>query len=195
MPQQDGATLMYGPYEDVKPYTSDMITITFESPKPLAKAVKLERDIWVSHWGATASFEERYDLQNFGTRLTGNSFSRMEYNKRAEKYNLNIASLKRLDFVLPPFVRDPYYTDLVGNVSTSHFRRDESLSLLQVRPRFPVFGGWHYNFTLGWNADLKHFVKMIAPERYLLKLPLVDGPGDVSYNQVTINIMLPEGAQ
>lgn len=193
--KKDGAALIYGPYDDVKPYSFDELAIKYENPKPMMKAVKLQRDIWVSHWGASVSFEESYQLHNTGTKLKDNSFSRLEYSKRSPKYNLNIAACRNVDIKLPPFAREPYFTDLVGNVSTSNFRQSESESLLQLRPRYPVFGGWNYNFTIGWSADLKHFTKKIGADQYLLKVPLLEGPEDIAYDEVVINIVLPEGAQ
>lgn len=193
--KKEGAHLVYGPFEDVAPYSSEELMLKYENPKPMIKGAKLQRDIWVSHWGSTLSFEETYQLQNAGTKLKDNSFSRLEYNRRSSKYNLNIAALRNIDIKLPPFAREPFFTDLVGNVSTSNFRQSVSESLLQLRPRFPVFGGWNYNFTIGWSADLKHFTKLVGPDQYLLKVPLLEGPVDIAYDNVTVNIILPEGAK
>lgn len=193
--KKDGNTLVYGPYSDIEPYSSEELLIKYENPKPLVKGAKLQRDVWVSHWGASVSFEEAYELQNFGTKLKDNSFSRLEYNRRSQKYNLNVAACREVEIKLPPFAREPFYTDLVGNVSTSHFRQSPSESILRLRPRYPVFGGWNYNFTIGWSADLKYFSKLIGPEKYLLKVPLIEGPEDIFYDDVEINIILPEGAK
>ncbi|KAF5097725.1 hypothetical protein D0Z03_001344 [Geotrichum reessii] len=171
------------------------LQIKFENPKPLVKGTKLQRDIWISHWGSTASFEEFYQLQNPGTKLKDNSFSRLDYARRSNTYNLNVAATRIIDIKLPPYAREPYYTDLVGNVSTSNFRQDSTESVLQLKPRYPIFGGWNYNFTIGWNVDLKHFARVIGEDRYLLKLPLLEGPEDIAYDEVVINIVLPEGSQ
>lgn len=193
--KKEGPSLIYGPFANVEPYASQDILIKYENPKPVVKAAKLQRDVWVSHWGASVSFEETYELQNSGTKLKDNSFSRLDYTRRSAKYNLNVAASRQIDIKLPPFAREPYFTDLVGNVSTSHFRQSEKESLLQLRPRFPVFGGWNYNFTIGWSTDLKHFSRVIGEDQYLLKIPLVEGPEDIAYDDVVINIVLPEGAQ
>lgn len=193
--RKEGTSLIYGPYEDVDPYSSEELLIKYENPKPMIKSVKLQRDIWVSHWGASVSFEETYELHNSGTKLKDNSFSRLEYNRRSSSYNLNVAACRIVDIKLPPFAREPFFTDLVGNVSTSNFRQSESESLLQLKPRYPVFGGWNYNFTIGWSADIKYFTKLIGANQYLLKVPLLEGPEDIAYDEVTINIVLPEGAQ
>lgn len=194
-PTIEGTTLKYGPFEDVAPYASEELQIKFENPKPLLKATKLQRDIWISHWGSTASFEEFYQMHNPGTKLKDNSFSRLDYARRTNSYNLNVAATRNIDIKLPPYAREPYYTDLVGNVSTSNFRQESTGSLLQLRSRYPIFGGWNYNFTIGWNVDLKFFSRVVGEDRYLLKLPLLEGPEDISYDEVVINIILPEGSQ
>lgn len=193
-PEKEDLYLVYGPYENVEAFTSEELLVKYENPKPILKAEKLERDIWISHWGGSASFEETYQLHNPGTKLIDNSFSRVEYAKRVTAYNLNVAAVRAIDVKLPPFAREPYFTDLVGNVSTSNFRQNKKESLLSLRPRYPVFGGWNYNFTIGWSADLKYFNKVIGKDKYLLKLPLLEGPEDISYSEVVVNIILPEGA-
>lgn len=205
-PAVDRGTMTYGPFNDTEPYTTSPFVIRYEYPAPIVKTIKLERDIWISHWGASASFEESYQLHHIGTKLKDNKFSRLEYMKRPTgKYNLNIATFKGVEISLPPNARDLYYTDLVGNVSTSHFRVDDydssdedeaasAKSSLILKPRYPLFGGWNYNFTIGWSTDLSNYLRSLGNEKYLLKVPLIQGPEDMAYDDVIVNIILPEGA-
>lgn len=183
----------YGPYKDVEPYSSKPVKIRFENPKPMAKASKLIRDVWVSHWAQSVSFEETYWIHNFGTKLK-DSFSRLKYQMGQSQFNLNIAALKELNFPLKPKARDAYYTDLVGNVSTSNFRSNSRSSVFTVRPRYPVFGGWNYNFTVGWSLDLDNYVRDVGDDQYLLKVPFVEGPADIYYDEIDFRVVLPEGA-
>ena len=46
---------------------------------------------------------------------------------------------------------DVYYRDLIGNISTSNLRADYSVgeSVLELQPRFPMFGGWRNHYTIG----------------------------------------------
>ena len=45
-----------------------------------------------------------------------------------------------------------YYRDEIGNISTSNmFSHDEAVDL-ELRPRFPLFGGWQTRFYIGYNV-------------------------------------------
>ncbi|VVT49039.1 uncharacterized protein SAPINGB_P002074 [Magnusiomyces paraingens] len=192
-PTVNEGVLVYGPFDNVPPYTSNSFIVQYEYPRAVVKTVQLQRDIWISHWGSTASFVETYQFHHFGTKLK-EGFSRLGYMQRATSYNLNVASYKGIEIHLPEKAREPFYTDLVGNVSTSSFSQQEDHTSLVLRPRYPLFGGWNYNFTIGWSVDLAEYVKTLGPDKYLLRVPLLEGPGEMSYDEVIVNLILPEGA-
>lgn len=192
-PQANGPVYQYGPYTELSPFAVKPLNIRYENPLPLIKATKLDRDIWISHWAQSMSVEETFWVKHIGTKLR-DGFSRLDYRRGLSSFNLNYAAIKELVFGLKPDAREVYFTDLVGNVSTSHFRTESQGSMLSIRPRYPVFGGWNYNFTVGWTYDLNNFVKSIGDDRYLLKVPLLESPKDISYDEVTVRIILPEGA-
>ncbi|CAN6630847.1 dolichyl-diphosphooligosaccharide--protein glycosyltransferase subunit 1 [Trichomonascus vanleenenianus] len=194
IPEVNGAMVKYGPYKAIGPYSANPIKIRFENPLALVKTTKLDRDVWVSHWGNSISFEETYWLTNFGTKLK-DSFSRLRFQRPQSKFTLNVAALKELAIKVGPNAREPYYTDLVGNVSTSRFRNSDGGSLFEIKPRYPVFGGWNYNYTIGWSQDLDRYVKEIDSDVYLLKVPFIEGPDNMYYDEVNISIILPQGAQ
>lgn len=185
----------FEPVKDIMPFTNREIELLYENPRPLIKTVKIDRDIWVSHWGNSVSFEETYWLRNVGTKLK-DTFSRLQLMRAAQtpKYDLNTAALKVLPITLPPNARDAYFTDLVGNVSTSSFLSTPKSSKFDVRPRYPIFGGWNYNFTIGWSHDLSTFVRSLGSDKFILKVPLLDGPVDMLYDEVNLKIILPQGA-
>ncbi len=93
---------------------------------------------------------------------------------------------------------DPYFTDDIGNVSTSRFRPGKKENLLELKPRYPVFGTWKYSFRVGWNADLSSYLrKLAAGDTYILKVPFLEGPRapeGISYARMNLRIILPEGA-
>jgi oligosaccharyltransferase complex subunit alpha (ribophorin I) len=69
---------------------------------------------------------------------------------------------------LPEQAGDVYYRDLIGNISTSHFRRNfgSGESILELTPRFPMFGGWRNHFTIGYNlpsAEVRFFWGFLKP--------------------------------
>lgn len=198
IPEVDGKFLKYGPYKGIPAYTTSPLIVKYEFPRPVVKTAKLERDVWISHWGATISFEEYYEIHHFGTRLQ-DGFSRLDYVRPQNSYNLNMAAVKSFEISLPEDVRGVYFTDLVGNVSTSTLvaAHDDTTSLI-LKPRYPLFGGWNYNFTIGWSVDLSEYLMQPDvtndPETYILRVPLIDGPVEMPYDEVVINIVLPEGA-
>lgn len=167
-------------------------TFTFMKNKPLTFVNYLKRDLWVSHWSSALQLEEYYEVTNHGAKLD-KGFSRGEYLSKqiALKQHHSISAF-RIPFDQSKDIQEGsiYYVDKVGNVSTSQFYNDE----LIVRPRFPLFGGWNYNFTIGWNYDLKQFLKQENDE-YILSAHILDGIRDATYSNVSFNIYLPEGAE
>ncbi|PKY02946.1 putative oligosaccharyl transferase subunit [Aspergillus campestris IBT 28561] len=199
-PERQGTTYTYGPYDTAKvaPGTAYPVSVRYEFTKPVITASLLERDLEVSHWGGNLATEERYWLRNNGSHLV-NQFSRVEWTVSSFQQQPSSA-IRELTFPLKPGSVDPYFTDDIGNVSTSRYRpgkarRDASLEL---RPRFPIFGGWNYSFRIGWNNNLASFLRQgPAADTYVLKVPFLEGPKvpeGVQYDQVVVRVILPEGA-
>lgn len=45
-----------------------------------------------------------------------------------------------------------YYRDEIGNISTSNLRQEDDGDVsLELRPRFPLFGGWKTHYVVGYN--------------------------------------------
>ena len=93
---------------------------------------------------------------------------------------------------------NPYFTDEIGNISTSRFRSNSREANLELKPRYPVFGRWNFPFRIGWDANLKYFLrKTKGGDSYVLKVPLLEGPKQtegVSYEKIEVRVILPEGA-
>lgn len=150
----------------------------------------------MSHWGGNVAFEERYTLYHRGANLTS-LFNRVKWQQQ-QHFNPNSYALSDLTFPLAPSSLDPYYYDVIGNVSTSRFRPGKRESLLVTKPRYPIFGGWKYPFTIGWNADAKNFLRKAADGGFVLNVPFLDGPKQaegVEYENVVVRVILPEGAE
>ncbi|KAL8626957.1 hypothetical protein Q9189_007345 [Teloschistes chrysophthalmus] len=203
-PDRQGSTFTYGPYNDLVPAgASEEASVRYEFTKPLIYATHLERDIEVSHWGGNLAIEERYWLTNQGANLKEN-FNRVQW-AATQYYNPPTSALRELKVPLKAGSMNPYFTDDIGNVSTSRFRTSSpkkgAEALLELKPRYPVFGGWKYSFRIGWDADLKAFLRKLdnTPEGgHVLKVPFLEGPkmGEgVSYRKVEVKVVLPEGAR
>ncbi|KAI9833100.1 MAG: dolichyl-diphosphooligosaccharide--protein glycosyltransferase subunit 1 [Phylliscum demangeonii] len=196
-PQRQGSTFTYGPYANVPAGAQEAVRVRYEFTKPLMHATLLERDVEVSHWGGNLATEERYWLVNNGAHLATH-FSRAAWVQSAY-YNPSTSALKELKILLQPGVSDPYFTDEIGNVSTSHFRANLREASLEIKPRYPIFGGWKYSFRVGWNADLKSYLRKVATgDTYVLKVPFMEGPRQpegIEYEKVVVRVVLPEGAR
>lgn len=198
-PERQGSSFTYGTYDTGKipPGTTYPIQVRYEFTKPILACSLLERDIEVSHWGGNLATEERYWLRNDAARLA-NHFSRVIWATQSY-YNAPTSALKELKIPLRQGSVDPYFTDDIGNVSTSRYRpgimKD---ALLELKPRYPVFGGWKYSFRIGWNNALSGFLrKLKSGDTFVLNVPFIEGPKmpeGVQYDRVEVRAILPEGA-
>lgn len=112
--------------------------------------------------------------------------------------------LPGLTLHLPAGIRDVYYYDLVGNVSTSKLRTTPSVpkgsqsnqySVLELKPRYPLMGGWNYSFTLGWDSPLADSAGWDQKSgKWIVAVPVMTLiPGTV-INEEELKVILPEGA-
>lgn len=195
-PERQGSTFTYGPYENAPAGAEEEASARYEFTKPIIHVTRLERDIEVSHWGGNLATEERYWLTNKAAYLTDH-FSRVSW-ATAQFYQPPTTALKSLNVPLKVGSLDPYFVDDIGNVSTSRFRSNSQEANLELKPRYPIFGGWYYNFRIGWNANLGSFLRTLKKGHgKILKVPFIEGPtmGEgVSYEKVELRIILPEGA-
>lgn len=186
----ENEALIYGPIErTVKPYSNHTFGLLHSKITPIPYVYKLNRDVWVSHWGNSVTFDEHYQLSNKAAKLKS-GFSRADWmrGKYAMKPGPVISSL---NMKLPDASREIYYNDLVGNVSTSVVSGNN----VALKPRYPIFGGWFYNFTLGWTNDMKDFVSNFGDHEHVLKVPLLNGPLNTAYEEVFLSVYLPENAE
>lgn len=183
--------LVYGPYESISPGTKNTVAVRYEHTAPIATVTYFERDIEVSHWGGNIAFEERYAITNDGAHLKA-QFDRIAF-AQSGFYNPQSSAIKNLVFPLPVGTRDAYFTDEIGNVSTSKFRSSIREAVLDLKPRYPIFGGWNYTFTVGWNNNLGQFLKTKGPKHYL-RVPFLEGADNINYVDLRVRVILPEGA-
>ncbi|KAI8579906.1 hypothetical protein K450DRAFT_239666 [Umbelopsis ramanniana AG] len=190
---RSGNKIIYGPYHNIDPLVYSEMHIHYEQSQPILTVTNLVRDIQVSHLGGNLAVEERYPLRHDGARLE-KQFSRVEFQQSAGVHD-HTNVLKQLTFQLPASARDVYYRDDIGNVSTSHVRNQVGSTLLEITPRYPLFGGWNYTWFHGYNADLGEFLHYNKRAgRYILNLKLVENAKKMSFEHVKLNVVLPEGA-
>lgn len=152
-----GDEIKYGPFEDIAPYTNEELTIHSENNTPFAVATRCVREIEISQWGNIA-VTEWYELRHDGATLKGH-FSRQEYQKGSSSAP---ASFRSIEARLPLEAREIYYRDRIGNISTSHVRDEDDALVVEIQPRYPMFGGWKIDFKFGYNVN-KHINVLHPP--------------------------------
>ncbi|KAH8105956.1 oligosaccharyl transferase alpha subunit [Cristinia sonorae] len=208
---KSGATLTYGPYKNIPASSSNQfaaekqqrIFVHFSYEHPILEITKLERAAEISHWGANLNIQDNINLLNAGPKLKGH-FSRLEHQSQSFFQRPAPHMLPGLTLHLPAGIRDVYYYDLVGNVSTSKLRTTSSVpkgsqsnqySVLELKPRYPIMGGWNYSFTLGWDSPLADSAGWDKESgKWIVGIPVMTLiPGTV-VDEEELKIILPEGA-
>ncbi|XP_015124677.1 dolichyl-diphosphooligosaccharide--protein glycosyltransferase subunit 1 [Diachasma alloeum] len=183
-------TIIYGPLEKRLPYTQEGFAVHFENSNKFLTITRLERLLELSHWGNIA-VEETIDLLHTGALLKG-SFSRYEYSRESKSGQ---ASIQSFDTILPAAASDIYYRDEIGNISTSHTRVKKDSVDVNLRPRFPLFGGWKTHYTIGYNVPSYEYLFQNG-EEFVLKMRVLDHIfDDMVVDELVLKIILPEGSK
>ncbi|XP_041836963.1 dolichyl-diphosphooligosaccharide--protein glycosyltransferase subunit 1 [Melanotaenia boesemani] len=189
-PSKTDEVIEYGPFRDVAPFSEDTMKIHYENNAPFLTITSITRTIEVSHWGNIA-VEETIDLRHSGAILKG-PFSRYDYQRQSDS---GISSVKSFKTILPASAQDVYYRDEIGNISTSHLQVLDDSVEVEVRPRFPLFGGWKTHYIIGYNLPSYEYLYTLG-DQYALKMRLVDHVyDDQVIDHMTVKIILPEGAR
>ena len=67
--------------------------------------------------------------------------------------------------------------------------------MLEIKPRYPVLGGWSYSFVVGYDMPLEDALKVASDGRKILAVPFFTGLRDLVVDEVELRIVLPEGAR
>ena len=66
---------------------------------------------------------------------------------------------------------------------------------LDLRPRFPLFGGWKTHYVIGYNVPSYEYL-FSSGEKYALNMRLIDHIfDDMLVEDMTLKVILPEGAK
>ncbi|CAJ0574530.1 unnamed protein product, partial [Mesorhabditis spiculigera] len=185
---KESAGVSYGPYENQEAYTEKFIRVHFENNSPFIVATRVERLIEISHWGNIA-VEEQIEIIHRGAALDG-SFSRLDF--QMDRRGPKMPALQKYRTILPAAAKDIYYRDVIGNISTSDVRLKRDSVEVEIKPRFPLFGGWKTTYTLGYNLpSSEHLFK--KGSNFALKMKLYDHIMDnLVVEKLAVKIVLPE---
>lgn len=223
---KNGKTIVYGPVESVDPFSSLPFVVHSVSDFPALTVTNLRRDIWINQWTSTVEVEEWWYVRHDGASLSESKsapygFSITDFKKQKMMNQLAKSVVLGIDFSLPEPASGVYFRDDVGNVSTSNFRSGRWVkgglnvklgtsknrpSILQIRPRYPLFGGWIYAWYHGYQVPIDYFGQQddsnVGSADYHFQLPVLPilhqpQPQPLDYlpiNNLTVRFILPEGA-
>lgn len=185
---QVDSNIQYGPYINTEAFSEKELSVHYKNNSPFLTVTRLERLIELSHWGNVA-IEEVIEIYHSGAKLKG-PFSRYDYQQDQNSGPNSVRSYKTL---LPASASDVYYRDANGNISTSNMKVKKDSVEVDLRPRYPLFGGWRTHYTLGYNVPSYEYLYHSGNE-YLLKMRVLDHIfDDMQVDEVVTKIILPEG--
>ncbi|CAG9839818.1 unnamed protein product [Diabrotica balteata] len=186
---QTDSTIHYGPYGEIAAFAVDELSVHYENNAPFLTVVHLDRTIEISHWGNIA-VEEQIEIKHTGATLKG-PFSRYDYQRDTSSTH---HSIKSYTTVLPATAHSIYYRDSNGNISTSAVKHRKDWIELELRPRFPLFGGWQSSYTLGYSVPSYQYLFKAENGDNVLAMRLIDHVFDDMYvEEVVTNVVLPVG--
>lgn len=184
--------LTYGPFKDIKPNQPDPLVIHYENNTPFVAVTRLQRIIEVSPWANSINVVNEVKVTHIGAKLKG-PFSRFEYQRDQSN---GVSSVRSFNVELPKMSYDIYFRDGIGNISTSNVRKTSSKTIVSIRPRFPLFGGWGTDFVLGYSLPLDEFMKVSeAGDQTGLIIPFSDLLYESMFiDEAIVKIFLPAGS-
>ena len=187
-------SIIYGPYYKIPKFSYKQLSIHFLNVEPDLVDTVFERTVKVGYGNERVHINDFHELRNQGPKLKGH-FSRIDA-------MLNPAQDPRLPVVhkitceLPPNADEVYVKDYVGNISTTNWRKSKfgSKGEFELRPRFPLFGGWKFTWWHGYDLPVEQIVKPMGDDLYSLSLDLYLRIGPHSAEKAIWKAILPEGA-
>ncbi|EIW71206.1 hypothetical protein TREMEDRAFT_71088 [Tremella mesenterica DSM 1558] len=204
-------TVTLGPFHGVPPtlggdLKQSSLSVHYETNQPIIGLSSLRRNAEVSHWGGNLNIQDEMALVNMGPKLKG-FFSRLTHQQSRFHASTPAQIFTDLTIRLPPNAHSAYFYDTIGNVSTSHFRPGTLPAIstkkraartvdatLELKPRYPLLGGWNYSFVVGWDLPLGDALK-VNGDKYVLAVPFLTPVKDMVIEVAELRIVLPEGAR
>ena len=97
-----------------------------------------------------------------------------------------------------------YYRDIIGNVTTSHVRRERDAVAVELAMRFPMLGGWKNEFYWGYGRVRRVRRSYNLPSgrvlkkdgsRYSLSVPFASPLEKADTQELVVRVILPEYAR
>eukprot|EP00735_Rhodelphis_limneticus_P011641 TRINITY_DN476_c0_g1::TRINITY_DN476_c0_g1_i2::g.2517::m.2517 TRINITY_DN476_c0_g1::TRINITY_DN476_c0_g1_i2::g.2517 ORF type:complete len:468 (-),score=156.35,sp/Q9SFX3/OST1A_ARATH/37.00/2e-94,Ribophorin_I/PF04597.9/1.4e-115 TRINITY_DN476_c0_g1_i2:616-1980(-) len=185
-------TITWGPHRNIKPFTFSPMRVHYEANMKYFTVEKFTRELELSHWGSNVAVIDTFDIKQTGAKHTG-AFSR--YDLQRNRMGSGVSAVKDFVAFIHHDSQDMYYRDRIGNISTSAYRvTDENVEVF-IEPRFPLFGGWAIDFTLGYNVPLSSVLGLSNSGSYVFEYTFGCPLEDAVVANHEIRVVLPEGAR
>ncbi|KAI8321086.1 Ribophorin I, partial [Martensiomyces pterosporus] len=208
--KKDGSTVTFGPFlasdsekeDDLAALKGQKVEVNFMDNGEQLEALTHRREYFVSHWADDLNVLEHYALRNRGPEIDGPFDKVKQTISKFMRTRDNF--IKTLLVKVPVNAREMYFVDEIGNVSTSAVtgrrrqKGEEAFKILQLKPRYPLPGGWNYTWWHGYSVPLSEHLKIDSAKgagRYLLKVPFIGSIAACASQDYELRITLPEGAK
>jgi len=184
----------------LKSSTLSKIRLHFAYGPPLPHLANVKKTVEVSHWGAAISVKEEIELVNRAAALKGEfnrvPFVHVKYSGKDKSPFPVGHTLLSVDAIVPGDAFNIHYRDVIGNVSTSHARRESGNTLVEIKPRFPMLGGWKTEFDLSYEIPATAAKRLLqgSNDQYVVWVPVEHAIKNVHADNVELEIILPPGA-
>jgi len=207
---KSSGTIKFGPFDEKfdffdkksKDVAEKHLMVHFANQEHQTYFPSVKREIEVSHWGNVA-FKENYELKHAGAAVSS-AFNRVgfswgDYRKRGMQAPENpvATAMYEMNVVLPRTARNIHYRDEIGNISTSNARRDDKgYVLAQIRPRYPVLGGWNADWEFSYDVPTRSALKVdpFDPTLHVLNITMSPPIVRTYAGKLSVEVLLPEGA-
>lgn len=184
--------LTYGPFKDLAANQAEPLKIHFENNSPFVTVANLDRSVSVSPWRGAIDVVNAVSVQHHGSKMKG-PFKRLHYQRDPSD---GMSSVRSLLAELPRSASNIYFRDGIGNISTSTIRTTSTSTVVGLKPRFPLFGGWVATFSLGYIVPKGEFInEPVTGNNFRLSIPFADTICENMFiDDATVKIYLPAGA-
>jgi oligosaccharyltransferase complex subunit alpha (ribophorin I) len=181
---------------------SSMARVHFKYPQGLPYIDHVKKVIDVSHLGAAITVTESVRLVNGAASVLGEfnriPFTHMKFNGLGNSPFPVSHTVLEVQAVTPVDSFNIHYRDVIGNVSSSQARREPTseFTLVQIRPRFPLLGGWKTEFDFSFNEPVsgRLWGDASSETRHMLRIPIGHSFPRLFAKEQEVEIVLPSGA-
>ncbi|KAJ1723949.1 dolichyl-diphosphooligosaccharide--protein glycosyltransferase subunit 1 [Coemansia erecta] len=171
----DTGSVVFGPFNSGD--TAGRGRVVFVSNAEHVEATGLQREYFVSHWDDTLHVSDACDVRNAGPSTPGGAIDgvqRMMSRFTGARDHL----IKSFVVHVPGTAREAFFVDAIGNVSTSAIgtvgKRQKAVHVMQLKPRYPLAGGWRYAWRHGYRVPLGEHLRRATDGRFHLHVPFIE---------------------